>query len=320
MKTLTSIAVLMFTAATPAIALDCEDGFRAFTHAAGETCIPQDPRRIVTLQDQNGLLPLMELGVTPIASAGHITSGGTRFFRRMDGYDTSAVEWIGSYRGVEAEAIAVMEPDLIIASPWPEGAADLYGSIAPVVVIDMFDQPLEDALFQFADVVNRTARAEELQADHQAKADGVREELADLIDTTTISVVTREYDGPGFYSIEPTQAFGAIRRALEPTMTSTEADWSTGRDNKSLEVIAEHAADVMFFVTFDADRGGDSPAFDVFMAEPIVQATPVAQAGQIYVLNGSTMVGSAWGKIENGLDQISAVLLRDDLNRDLVIE
>ncbi len=76
----------------------------------------------------------------------------------------------------------------------------------------------------------------------------------------------------------------------------------------------------MFFVTFDADRGGDSPAFDVFMAEPIVQATPVAQAGQIYVHNGSTMVGSAWGKIENGLDQISAVLLRDDLNRDLVIE
>ena len=315
-----SYTALILAAATPAYALECEDGFRAFIHAAGETCIPQDPQRIVTLQDQNGLLPLMELGVTPIASAGHISSDGTQFFRRMEGYDTSAVEWIGSYRGVEAEAIAVMEPDLIIASPWPEGAVDLFGSIAPVVVIDMFDQPLEDALFQFADLVNRTERAEELQADLYAKAEGVRDELADLIDTTTVSAVTREYDGPGFYSIEPTQAFGAIRRALKPTMTPAEADWSTDRDNKSLEVISEHAADVMFFLTFDADRGGDSPEFDVFMAEPIVQATPVAQAGQIYVLDGSTMVGSAWGKIENGLDQISAVLLRDDLNRDLVIE
>lgn len=320
MRTLTSFATLIFVTATPAFALDCEDGFRAFSHAAGETCIPNDPQRIVTLQDQNGLLPLMELGVTPVASAGHILSDGTKLFRRMDGYDTSAVEWIGSYRGVEAEAIAVMEPDLIIASPWPEGAADLYGSIAPVVVIDMFDQHLEDALFQFADVVNRTERAEELQAELQARAEDTRAELGHLIDTTTISAVTREYNGPGFYSIAPTQAFGAIRRALKPTMTPVEADWTTDRDNKSLEVISEHAADVMFFLTFDADRGGDSPEFDVFIAEPIVQATPVAQAGQIYVLDGSTMVGSAWGKIENGLDQISAILLRNDLNRDLVTE
>ncbi len=314
---LAAIATLI---SSPAYALDCDVGLRAFTHAAGETCIPVDPQRIVTLQDQNGLLPLMELGVIPIASAGHINSEGDQIFRRMEGYDTSDVTWIGSYRGVDTEAVAAMEPDLIIASPWPEDAVSTFDAIAPVVVIDMFNQPLEDALFQFADVVNKTEQASALQADLNAKAQAVRDSLGTRLDTTTLSVVTREYDGPGFYPIEPTQAFGAIRRALAPTMTPMEDNWETDRDVKSLEVIGDHQADVMFFLTFDADEGGDSAEFEDFMNEAIVQATPVAQAGQVFVLNGSTMVGSGWGKIENGLDQISAVLLQDDLNRDLVVE
>lgn len=320
MRYLTILIGALAFAAPPVFALDCATGFRAFSHAAGKTCIPENPQRIVTLQDQNGLLPLMELGVTPVGSAGHLTSGGERVFRRMEGYDTGSIAWLGSYRGVDAEAVAVMEPDLIIASPWPEDAVDTFGSIAPVVVIDMFDQPLEDALFQFAELVNRTDRAKELQAELNRKAADVRTALGDRLANTTLSAVTREYDGPGFYPIEPTQAFGAIRRALGPTMTPLEKNWETDRDVKSLEVIGEHAADVTLFLTFDADENGASSEFDDFMGEAIVQATPVAQAGQVFVLNGSTMVGSAWGKIENGLDQISAVLLREDLNRDLVIE
>ncbi len=320
MKHITALIGGLIMAAAPVLALDCEDGFRPFSHHAGETCIPVDPQRIVTLQDQNGLLPLMELGVQPVGSAGHVTSDGEQIFRRMEGYDTSEVTWLGSYRGVDAEAVAAMEPDLIIASPWPEDAVNIFGNIAPVVVIDMFNQPLEDALFQFANVVGRTDRAEELQAELNQRAADVRATLGDRLARTTLSAVTREYDGPGFYPIEPTQAFGAIRRALGPTMTALEDNWETDRDVKSLEVIGEHASDAMLFLTFDADENGGSSEFEDFMGEAIVQATPVAQAQQIFMLNGATMVGSSWGKIANGLDQISAVLLRDDLNRDLVIE
>ena len=116
------------------------------------------------------------------------------------------------------------------------------------------------------------------------------------------------------------EADAAIRRALEPTMSPPEDNWTTDRESRSLEVIGDHVADIMFFVAFDADDGGNSDTFADFTAEAIVQALPVTQARQMFVLDGSAMVGSAWGKIENGLDQISAVLLRDDLNRDLAIE
>jgi iron complex transport system substrate-binding protein len=67
------------------LALDCEPGLRPFTHPAGETCIPENPQHIVTLQDQNGLLPLPELGVTPVRSAGHVLEDGSQVFRRTEG-------------------------------------------------------------------------------------------------------------------------------------------------------------------------------------------------------------------------------------------
>ncbi|MGR3491226.1 MAG: hypothetical protein ACU0DW_04140 [Shimia sp.] len=73
---------------TAANAQDCSDGQRLFEHAAGETCIPEDPQRIVTLSDQNALLPLLELGVRPVGSTGRVLSDGSEVFRRTQDYDT----------------------------------------------------------------------------------------------------------------------------------------------------------------------------------------------------------------------------------------
>lgn len=320
MKTLYKTFALLLVAA-PAAAQDCPDGQRLFSHDAGETCIPGDPQRIVTLQDQNGLLPLMELGVRPVGSAGHVTSEGERIFRRMEGYDTAGIEWIGPYgTAIDPEVIAALQPDLILATPWPEGAVELYGDIAPVVVIDMFEQPLPDALLQFADLVNRTERAEELQAALEDRMAAVREKLGPALGTTTVSFVTSNVAEGQFYPTDPTQAMGVILRGLAPIRPAAESDLGDDREYRSIETIGAHEADVMFQLVYDADDRGDSDAYAEFTSHPLVQATAVAQAGQVFALDGSKMVGSAWGKVMNGLDQIAAVLTRDDLNRDLVAE
>ncbi|MDX8354787.1 ABC transporter substrate-binding protein [Cognatiyoonia sp. IB215182] len=312
---------IMALTATPALALECETGMRPFTHAAGETCIPADPQRIVTLQDQNGLLPLMELGVRPVGSAGATTQDGENIFRRMEGYDTTGITWVGTYGGPPGvEEVAAMEPDLIVASPWPPEAPELYGDIAPVVVIDMFDQPLPDALYQFADLVNRTDRAKELEAELNARIAAVREALGPARSATTVSFLTARLDDGQFYPANPTQAMGVILRGLDPIRPAAEQGLGSEREYRSIETIGDHNADVMFQLVFDADNLGFSSSHDEFLAHPLVGATEVGRASQVYQLNGSTMVGSAWGKVMNGLDQISAVLLQDDLNRDLVAE
>lgn len=312
-------ATLALLAATPALALDCEPGMRPFAHAAGEDCVPENPQRIVTLQDQNALLPLLELGVVPVGSAGHVQEDGERVFRRTAGFDTSGVAFVGTYGEPDPEMVAALAPDLIVASPWPEGAHETYSRIAPTVVIDVHGRPLEEALHQFADLVGRSDEARRLQAETERQAAALRERVGPALAQTTLSTVTSD-EGGTFYAMEPTQAWGAVRRLLDPAMAAPEAGWEPEREPRSLEALGEHAADAMLFVSFDADDGGASSSFDAFAGQPVVQALPVARAGQLFHLDGAAMVGASWGKIRNGLDQVDAVLARDDLRRDLVIE
>lgn len=302
--------------AAPVLALDCPDGQRAFVHGAGETCIPSDPTRIVTLHDQNALLPLLELGVQPVGSAGLVDATGGHTFRRTQGYDTTGVELVGRIGEPDPEAVAALGPDLIVATPFDDAA--LFSTVAPTVVIDVHGQPLEDALLQFADLVNRRERAEELRGAFEERADAVRNELAERLRDTTVSIVTYEAESGQFYPADPTQAMGAILQALDPVRPAAEASLGDEREYRAMETLGAHEADVMFVLTFD--EGGETGAMEAFTAMPLVRSLRVARAGQVFELDGTLMVGAAWEKAMNGLDQIAAVLGRDDLNRDLVAE
>ncbi|MEM8822652.1 MAG: ABC transporter substrate-binding protein [Pseudomonadota bacterium] len=300
--------------AGPAAALDCEDGMRAFEHHAGTTCIPVDPQRIVTLQDQNAMLPLLELGVTPVGSVGWVNPEGEQVFRRIQGYDASDVTFVGSYRGADKEAVAAVQPDLILATPWPPNAVEEFSAIAPVVVIDMFDQPMEDALMQFADAVNQTRRAEELRAEWEAHLVAAKEELGDKLQTTTVSVVT--YDGEVFRGQNPIQAAGMVFRGLELRRPAYEMTLGSTREERSWEAIQDHEADVM--ILFVSDQTGD--VVHEFMEHPAVKATGVGQAGQVFHVNSSEVFGVAWGKGKAGVDAFVEVIGRADLDRDLIQE
>ncbi|MEM7709421.1 MAG: ABC transporter substrate-binding protein [Pseudomonadota bacterium] len=314
----TLVMALSFLA-SPTAALDCPEGQRPFVHAAGEDCIPTDPQRIVTLQDQNALMPLLELGVTPVASAGHLVDGRQVYRRMEDGMDTSDIAFVGSYREPDREAVAGQQPDLIVASPWPADLHELYLPIAPTVVIDMFNQPLEDALMQFAALVGRTDRAQDLRGALEAQAAEVRDLLGDRLETTTVSMIIYNPAEGNFYAISPVQSFGVIFRTLSMTRTAAE-HVGVEREYRAMETLGNHAADVMLLVTFDANESVFSASFEDFMADPLVQALPVAPAGQVFAVDGGAMVGSAWSKPVHGLRHITDILLRDDLDRDLVME
>ena len=321
-KALGAAAVLagLTLAAGPALALDCEAGFRPFAHSGGETCIPENPQRIVTLQDQNVLLPLLELGVKPVASTGNLDHEGNQVFARTQGYDTSGIFWLGDDDSLDPEAVAVHEPDLIIAQSNSVELAEKLSVIAPVVLIDNFGQPVEDALLQYADLVNKTELALEKQAALEAKAAAIRSQLGQ----TTVSIVKFwEERNPDVFEIqEPNGVTGAILRLLPLIRPDAELAENIGGDpNRSWEVLQSHEADVMFHLHFDNDnRGEGTTNQDIFKSKLFVQSLKVAQADQIFPLDGALMVGIAWGKIESGLDQIAAVLVRDDLNRDLIAE
>ncbi|MEM7734455.1 MAG: ABC transporter substrate-binding protein [Deinococcota bacterium] len=313
-----AFVLLVFTVLGFGFAQTCDDGFRLFTHLEGETCVPDTPQRIVTLQDQNALLPLLELGVVPVGSAGLVTEDGYEY-RATQGYDTSAVTFVGSYwPGPDVETVATLEPDLIVANPYIEDALDTYSKIAPTVIMDVIEQPMDDALFQFAELVGKTERAEELQAAFQAEAAELRAQLGNKLETTTISIV--EYWDGIIYGVPSKQSLslalpelGLVRTEYEQTIE----DWV----ELSPELLGDNPADIAVLIAIPASQvGSEDTAFAEFLANPVVQVTDVGKAGQIFAVHPDAVYGVSWGRATDAMREFAAILMQDDLNRDLVQE
>lgn len=103
---------------------------RVVQHVLGETCIPANPQRIVTLSIPT-LGHALSLGVKPIGS----TYINDKYFlpyleNKLDGINT-----VGSDRP-NLERLLSLKPDLIVGLDWEESIYPLLSKIAPTVLDD----------------------------------------------------------------------------------------------------------------------------------------------------------------------------------------
>ncbi|CDL40523.1 Putative iron compound-binding protein of ABC transporter family [Citrobacter freundii] len=95
---------------------------QSFTDDLGRVVnVPLHPQRIVSLHDLDITIPLIELGVPPVASHGRTRPDGSHFLRSgvlLTGvdFDNSNMTYIGT-ADIDIEAIVAAKPDLIITEP-----------------------------------------------------------------------------------------------------------------------------------------------------------------------------------------------------------
>lgn len=185
--------------ASPAFALDCDDGFHAFTHAAGETCIPNDPQRIVSLHDLSITLPLVELGEADqiVGSQGRTDTTGQPFLRGVkDVFDVSFDNSDIAFVGVDAEAIAALSPDLIIGrAPFDVDSYDNYSQIAPTVLIDLNNLDYFGRLSAIADIAGETAQFNRKAEQYDASITEVRRLIPNPEDITVSFIMPNARSG-----------------------------------------------------------------------------------------------------------------------------
>ena len=102
--------------------------------------VPVHPKRIVSLHDLDITIPLIELGVPPVASHGRTRPDGSHYLRssaQLTGvdFDNSAIQFIGT-ADIDLEAVAAAKPDLIITEPSRHVSVEQLAKIAPTVSID----------------------------------------------------------------------------------------------------------------------------------------------------------------------------------------
>lgn len=301
-----------------AVGTSCEAGFRPFVHFAGETCVPENPQRIVTLTDQNALLPLLELGVKPVGSAGRLRNDGSGIFRRTDGFDTTGIEFLGDFTEPNLEGIAAMQPDLIVGYEFQVDQYEMFSQIAPTVLIQIFDRPLDEVLMEFALLADAQELGETLHEAYQAQIDRINEGLGDR--RTSLSVVIlNPVSATEFYRVYNTgQAIGTVMGALGVAGMALPEDEGSTDGPLSIEVISEHLGDVILVLDYSGEQ--TDPVVDEFLASPILNSQPTAQAGQVYRIDGSRTVGSAWVRMQTFLDAIEDFLLDPALDVDVIQE
>jgi iron complex transport system substrate-binding protein len=171
---LAATALVASACSTDATAEDAADSTRTVTHARGDTEVPSSPLRVVTLEPVQ-LDTSVALGVVPVGTS--VLSEATGVPPYL-GDEASRIETVGTVAEPRVEAIAALQPDLILGTETRH--SELYerlSAIAPTVFMASQSDPWQDNVRLVGRALGRDA--EPLLGEYDARCD----EIADRFDT-----------------------------------------------------------------------------------------------------------------------------------------
>lgn len=281
---------------------------RVVRHALGETEVPADPERIVSLSFTN-TDNLLALGLRPVASETY-GDGFAYLEPLLEG--VAPVGYVET--GYNLEAVLAARPDLILIQSY---GGELFGAdyaqlsrIAPTVVLESHDRSYLDRL----DVLDlgvilgmeeeARARLEETDAKIAQAREVIRAGVGDA-NVALVNVRERElrlYGGEGYGWVLYQHGLG-----LTPPELTRELALNTYAAQISLETIPQLAdAEHIFFVV--SDDGGE--AFTRLTGTPLWQNLPAVQAGNVYTLDAYSWLTMGTLADEGKVEDVREALLR----------
>lgn len=248
--TMKRIIQCVFIPVILSIAVDIASAYE-ITHALGKTVI-KSTKRVVILTNE-GTEALLALGVKPIGAV-NSWIGDPWYPHIAD--KMKGVTPVGKEHQVDVEAVAELEPDVIIANKLRQGKiADQLSAIAPTVWAETLKGQWKNNLQFYAKVLKKETMVKKLFAEYHAKAQKLKDKKIDEV----VAIIrflpnhARIYQVDSFSGVVLSDAgFTRAANALEPGFTIKIT-------NK--ERIPEMDADRIFFFTYD-DGNGKGYAFE----------------------------------------------------------
>lgn len=277
---------------------------RTFEHAFGATEIPVEPQRIVAVDPVTfGILAAVD--ARPAGAALGAVSGIAHLEPFTDG--VADIGGIGAAGELDLEAVAVLDPDLIITFgvDWNEEIYDTLTPLAPTVGPAYNYVTLEQTTEHWlgvADAAGRLDEGERVVAQLHERIDEIAERLGPPMADKPVSVVRVGTDG--FYSVRFGSMESSLLRAVGIPRPPNQQNPEDFAFDLSLERVSEVDAYAIFvYVDNDAD---DELA--TLQANPLWERLEAVQAGRVFFVEASV-----W----NGLDPIAADQILDDVDRHL---
>lgn len=229
---------------------DGSETTRSVEHARGTAEVPESPQRVVVLEPVE-LDTSVALGVTPVGAAVASNIKGVPDYLGVDG-----VEPVGTVPELDLEAIAQLEPDLILGTD--SRHAKLYeqlNSIAPTVFMKTHADPWQENVVLIADALGKSDEVQGLLDSYNERCEEIKQEYdvegttANMVrpkDETTLSIY-----GPNSFAGHALECVG---------FTIPEQDFKDGVSaDISPENILEAKADHVFVTTSDVSDDSTIP-------------------------------------------------------------
>ncbi|EBA12381.1 putative ferrichrome-binding protein [Roseobacter sp. CCS2] len=223
---------------------------RTITDAAGRTVeIRMQAERIIGMHDQSVTLLLLELDAPVVGSMSHTDDDGNLYMRAVDlfyglDFENSGITSIGQWNAWDYEAMAGLNPDLIIA--WEDAEADHIEKlelVGPIVLLPRTNEPFV-GYRALAEAVGRTDTFEFELARHNALVEQARAWLPQLQGATYSKI--QGYDGTlnvfaGYGGLTQTlEELGMVRTAFAQDQVDRGVIWG---EEVSAEVLPQLQAD-----------------------------------------------------------------------------
>ena len=250
---------------------------RMVTHTQGETCIPINPQRVVTLSLPT-LGNVMALGITPIATTNEVFVGsGSQTF--VPG-KAESIPLVGKSQP-NLEAVLNFKPDLIVGLDWNDSVYSALSQIAPTVLGKFDYSAWHEYLSFLAEALGQQDAEEALWQHYNQRIEELNQALGDRYADKTVSFI---YIGSGEISIDTRNSFagGILKDANLQRPASQDIDSTYGAYPISTEEIDKAGGDVLFVTTFS--NQGEQTLKEI-QQDPLWQTLKAVQENRVYYVD-----------------------------------
>lgn len=248
-------------------------GTRVVGSAMGEIEVPASPQRVVVL-DGPVLDACFALGITPVGATTGVAGAP---WPEYLGPGTEGIVNVGDIAEPDLEAIAALQPDLIVSLQFRhEAIYDQLSGIAPTVLSPHDSEGWREGFLVFADALNRNAEAPPVVDAFDSRVAELQAGLGDALDQTVsvIRVLTgqvRSYQASSFSGT----VLAAVGLPRPESQQGTEDTWL----EQSMETLNEVDADVLFVTLWSGSTEED---LNQLLDNPLWETLPVVQANRVY--------------------------------------
>ncbi|PIG90529.1 hypothetical protein CSQ79_26110 [Gloeocapsopsis sp. IPPAS B-1203] len=254
----------------------------------GETCIPNNPKRVITVS-RTLLSNALALGVKPIGSSVWGIEELRTFLsdKSFLGDKVEEIASVGQLFNINLEKILQLEPDLILAwEPAVEAVYPLLSQIAPTVAFS-FDDLVEnwkEAFTITAKVLNREAEAQQVWNHYNQQIKDLKAAIGNRYKDKTISVAGIYDNGRRAYTYAKNSFIGSIFEELDLQRPPAQ---NISIDGGSIEAISEERlelldGDILFIL---ASEFGHTEAYKSLKQKPLWKKLNAVQNGRVYLVD-----------------------------------